>query len=634
MNFNLWSEYRFRVLWYFVAFAFGCALYFGLPKEPDIIMCLVLSGCLLCATYFRRKVWVKLAFFFVFGVTVATVRTYFVDTEFMIRPQWKKEISGKVVESFATHSGQMVVLENVQMPQARFIPKRVRLSFKKEEPKLREGDEIYGLVNLFGPETYQAQRFFYQGLSAQGQLLQLLTHKHAEVNLLNDIRLSIMERLRLSLTPSQWEIAVPLLIGEQGVVSKEVYALYRKAGIAHVLSVSGFHMMLLATFVFFLVRGFLALFPYLALRLPTKKIAAVVAFGVTGLYLLISGMQVPAIRSFMMISLVFLGVLTDRKVVSLYTLCLVAFGMLLIRPEWIVSVSFQLSFMAVMVLVGVFEDVSKHLPKGLFCRVVVTGFIANILVTLALAPFVAYHFNQFNPYGAIGNLLTSVLFSFFIMPLLFISAVLMPFHWEGPVLKCVGFMLDKVTFLAEKVSSWAGSEIIVPTFSPWCLGFVALGIVFLCVMKSKVRFLGLFLILIVGVFGFCLMDSPDIVVLKQGKVILARQNNTFIVVKGNKKDWLVQRFIHQQGQSEVVSRSFEILQIGDYKIALSSQHCEGADLAILSKENESCRAKMVFVPTTYSPYEIFLKRTILVHELAKDVANRPWSVQYQRKEKK
>jgi len=282
----------------------------------------------------------------------------------------------------------------------------------------------------------------------------------------------------------------------------------------------------------------------------------------------------------------------------------------------------------------VFEDVSKHLPKGLFFRIVVTGLIANILVTLALAPFVAYHFNQFNPYWALGNLLISVLFSFFIMPLLFISAILMPFHWEGPVLKCVGFMLDQVTFLAGKVAAWSGSEIIVPSFSCWGLGVIAIGIVLLCVMKTRWRFCGFGFILLGCVLGFCLGQHPDIVVFKQGRTILVRQEGKFIAIKGNVEDWLVQRFIRQQGQNEIDTHKVKMVRVGNAKVALDAKHCKNADLAILAKENTTCRAKTVFVPQDYSSYKIFLKDPIEIYEEARDNDRRPWGLKFKRKENK
>ena len=634
MKFNLWSEYRFRMLWYFMAFTFGCALYFGLPREPNIWFCLVLNFILLGVIFLRKNVWVKLLFFFVFGISVATIRTHFVQTEFMWNAKWNQQLSGTVVQSFPTHTGQMVVLDHVYLSKSRFVPKRVRLLFKQQEPKLNAGDELLGLVNLFPPEPHQAQRFFYQGLGAQGQLLQILTHKRGNPNRMDEIREEIIHRLRLSLTPDQWQIAVPLLVGEQGVVSKDIYALYRKAGIAHVLSVSGFHMMLLATFVFFLVRGLLALFPYLALRLPTKKIAAVVAFAVTGFYLVLSGLQVPAIRSFLMISLVFLGILTDRKVVSLYTLCLVAFGVLLVRPEWVTSVSFQLSFVAVMILVGVFEDISKRMPKSVFFRLVVTAIIANILVTLALAPFVAYHFNQFNPYGVVGNLLTSVLFSFFVMPLLFVSAILMPFHWESLVLKATGFTLDGVTFLAKMVASWPGSEIIVPSFCGWGLGIITFGIAILCVMKNRWRLLGLVFVMVGLLLGYYLPRPADLIVLNRGKIILARQENQFVAVKGNAEDWSARRFVQQRGQTDIPLQHTKLLYINSMRVALDARHCDGADLAILPKKNVECGAKQVFVPKDRAAYHIFVKYPLLIQNSSDNDQYRPWGLHFKKKGKK
>lgn len=632
MKFNLWSEYRFRVLWYFIAFVFGIALYFGLPREPNLIMCSALALILCTAAYFRKAVWIKLAFFFVFGVFIATLRTSFIDTEFLWKSQWNKEISGEVSEAFSTHVGQIVVLENIKA-KIPFVPKRARFTFKEKTPHLRVGDFVSFKGHLYGPQAHQAQRFFYQGLSAQGQIVQMLSHKVGPERPFEDLRLAIMERLRAVLTPSQAEIAIPLIVGEQRVVSEEVYSIFRRAGIAHVLSVSGFHMVLLAGFVFFLIRGFLALIPYLALRVSSKKIAAVIALFVTGFYLLISGLQVPAIRSFMMIALVFLGVLTDRKVMSLYTLLLVAFAVLLFRPEWITSVSFQFSFIAVLVLVGVFEDVCRLLPKGLFFRVVVTAVLANIFVTLALGPFVIYHFNQFNPYGMLGNLLTSILFSFFIMPALFIGSVLMPFGWDAPFLKMAGFMLDQVMKLAGFVADLKGSEIIIPSFSGWGLMLITFGIIIICVLKRALRWWGVVLIVIGFGLGYVLADRPDIIVTDKGRVVLVRAKNGNFRIKG-KTSWQAERWLRQNGQTNADSLKSKAVELKGYQIALSSSKCDKADLAILSRENKECKAKDVFVPKRRAGYKIYLRDSILIESEDRVDRHRPWGVQFKRKEKK
>lgn len=625
MKLNLDSEYKFRVLWYFLSFIFGVVLYFGLFREPNLIMCLVLSGVLLTAALLRKAVWIKLALFFVLGISVATFRTHLIHTEFMERAQWKREISGLVEESFSSHEGQMLVLTEVRIPKSRFVPKRIRVFFDRTTPCFNKGDYLSFVGNLYPPLPHQKMRFFYQGISAQGKILDMISHVPSSPTFLTKLRQNIMNKLRMTMSPMQTQIAIPLIVGEQGVVSSDVYELYRKAGIAHVLSVSGFHMVLLAGFVFFLIRGLLALFPYLALRLSTKKIAAVVSLFVTGFYLFVSGAQVPAIRAFMMIAVVFFGVLTDRRTVSLYTLLLVAFVVLWFRPEWVMSISFQLSFVAVMVLVGVFEDVCKYLPKGLFCRVVITAVIANIFVTLALAPFIIYHFNQLNPYGIVGNLLTSLLFSGLVMPLLFLGTLLMPFGYETIPLKGAGIVLDQITKIAEMIASWPGAEIIVASFSGWGLGLIVMGLAVLCVLKRPLRMVGLALIVLGFGIGYWINAVPDMIVLNKTTLLVKGQDGLFRV-RGKQKEWLTAQILRKYGQKtgEQLSQSF--ISAGKYKISVGAAKCQEADLTILFKENKMCDKQNVLIPRAHTIYEIYLGENILIKNKDSENSNRPWNM--------
>jgi hypothetical protein len=96
------------------------------------------------------------------------------------------------------------------------------------------------------------------------------------------------------------------------------------SGIGHVLSISGYHMAVVAGAMFFLIRAFLALIPGLADRAPIKKWAALAALGMTAFYLLLSGNQVATQRSFIMIAVVLVGGLFDRPSVTMRTLTVAA----------------------------------------------------------------------------------------------------------------------------------------------------------------------------------------------------------------------------------------------------------------------------------------------------------------------
>ena len=96
------------------------------------------------------------------------------------------------------------------------------------------------------------------------------------------------------------------------------------SGLGHVLSISGYHMAVVAGIVFFAVRGSLALVPVLALRYAIKKWAALAALGAAFFYLLLSGAEVATQRSFIMTAIVLVGVMIDRAALTLRTLALAA----------------------------------------------------------------------------------------------------------------------------------------------------------------------------------------------------------------------------------------------------------------------------------------------------------------------
>jgi competence protein ComEC len=439
MKFNFAPDYQHRILWYFFAFALGCATYFGISFEPNLWM-LLACGIIMGALFiWRRWISIGILFFILLGMSVASIRTHMVTTPMLDHPLWRQTISGFVVDKVDQPDRQEIVLDRV-WSKKNVAPSKVRLTLYKTEPSIQLGDWIRVQSHLFPAGDVFAQRMFFQGIGARGKVLRVFEIRPRQASLIDRVRVGIIDRIKAVLPYSSAQIAIPLVTGEQRVVSQEMYDIYRKAGIAHILSVSGFHMALLAGFIFFFIRGLLCLIPYIALHVNTKKIAAAVALGITFLYLLLSGVQIPALRSFLMISVVLIAVLLDRRAFSLYTLLLVGFGMLCVRPEWIMSISFQFSFVAMMGLVSLFSQANHQLKNHRVMHFIWSLVGANILIEFLLMPYVMYHFNQINLYGVVGNLAVSLLFSFCVMPLLFLGCLFMPFGWDIPFLKGAGWI--------------------------------------------------------------------------------------------------------------------------------------------------------------------------------------------------
>jgi competence protein ComEC len=195
-----------------------------------------------------------------------------------------------------------------------------------------------------------------------------------------------------------------------------------------VLSISGYHMAVVAGIVFFILRALLALIPGLTDRLPVKKWAAFGALIVTTLYLVLSGAEVATQRSFIMIAIVLIGVVLDRPVLTLRTVTIAALVVLFLSPEAVVHPSFQMSFAATLALIAAYAYGQPLARAGanspLATRAALWGvkeivslLLASLIAGLATTPYAAYHFHRMAPYGVIANLLAMPVVSAWVMPM-------------------------------------------------------------------------------------------------------------------------------------------------------------------------------------------------------------------------
>jgi competence protein ComEC len=127
------------------------------------------------------------------------------------------------------------------------------------------------------------------------------------------------------------------------------------SGLGHVLSISGYHMAVVAGVVFFTVRALLALILALTVTFPIKKWSAAAALFAAAFYLLLSGSEVATPRSFFMTAVVLIAVMVDRRAVTFRMLAVAAMLVLGMYPEALVHPSFQMSFAATLGLVALIQ---------------------------------------------------------------------------------------------------------------------------------------------------------------------------------------------------------------------------------------------------------------------------------------
>ena len=550
---------------------------------------------------------------FCLGLSMAYFRAKAKMHEVLDRPLSQIEIQGQITENLVLPEKQLMTLEKIKWPRPDFHhPDKLQLTLSPPNLDLKTSDIISARVKVYPLSaenlTLRASRFsaaYFQGLGGRGRILEITHHlpSSKEISWVETVRQKIVHSVFQSLPEKSARIAIPLIIGEQKFVLPEQYKIYRQAGITHVLSVSGFHLALLAGFLFFIIRGICALIPSFTLHFNVKKIAAVLAGIGTLFYLILSGYQIPALRSFGMIALVFLGILTDRVAFSKRSLFLVGLLLLILFPEDILSISFQLSFLSVLILISVHDLFQKDAFHHRSFGNCVGEFLAiNIAITIGLMPLIAWSFNIINPYGILGNMVLSVVFSLGVMPCLFVGCLLIPVGLEGGFFMMAGWLLEGIEFFCQKIGALPHSEIFVPTFSPWALGLLIFGFIFLCVYK----YWGVLLAFVMMGTAWIIIGqtpTPDLLIY-QGSYQWRDKDHLFQNTGG--QSYLQNRWQIQQGFDQVESKDLpDYVWIKGRKIALSPRGCVGADVAFLTFREGNCGAPVVLLDKI-PLYQIFI----------------------------
>ncbi len=351
------------------------------------------------------------------------------------------------------------------------------------------------------------------------------------------VRTAAAGRIRDALPGDTGAIAAALIVGDRAGISEATNEAMRVAGISHVLSISGMHMSLVAAFLFGGIRFVLALVPPLALTLPIKKIAAALAMLGTGAYFVVSGMDVPAERSMIMVAVSLLAVLIDRRALSLRVIAVAALVTLTLSPEAVMEPGAQMSFAAVVALMAGLEawrarsgGVADGGDVSLLARAAhrfavwtVAALAATVVAGLATLPMALYHFGRLAPLGMIANLVTEPLVSLLIMPAALIAAVLMPLGLENLPLAVMGAGIDVMIAIAHVVADWTPGGGLYGRPMGWTMLAVAAGGLWICLWRGGKRWLGLGPVL-VGLAFVGAGSPPALIVAGDGSLVLVRED--------------------------------------------------------------------------------------------------------------
>jgi competence protein ComEC len=206
---------------------------------------------------------------------------------------------------------------------------------------------------------------------------------------------------------------------------------FMATGTVHLLSISGSHLGLVAVVIFWIVRQTVLWLPEtmlltLSRRITASRIAIVVTWPMVAMYALLAGAELATIRSLVMITVAFITLWIGHGRHLHHAMALAALFILLHDPRAIYDISFQLSFLSVLVIIhcvvaspGSDEEPEQPAPTWIQ-RIATYGRDALVMsgaVTLATAPVVALYFNQVPWMGAVTNLVAIPMTGIVLVPL-------------------------------------------------------------------------------------------------------------------------------------------------------------------------------------------------------------------------
>ena len=569
-------------LWLPVGLGFGIAWYFWLPTEPTpwlgAGMSVALAGIALVMR--RKPAWLAVTLVLLtgaLGFTAAQIQTWGQRAPMVSHELGIVTATGRVITTESMPDGVRLTLSDVTIDRLppESTPDQIRIGLKGRFTAPPPGAMIRVRAQLHpsatpaepGAYDFQRQAFFdgngavgsaletpdviegpppssWRGLMLQMEALRALLHQRC-VEILPD--------------PATSTVTEALLNGEQTAIPQDVMNDYRYSGLAHLLSISGLHIALVAGLVYFLVRALLASIEPVALRYPIKKWAALAGLLAAFAYLALVGPAAPTLRSVLSTGTVMIAIMADRNPISMRLLMISAVVILAYTPEQMLGPSFQMSFAAVGALITTYEVANSWLQRwrtetgalgqaGLY---LIGSVLTSVVATLATLPFSLYHFQQMALYGVLSNMIAVPLTTFWVMPWALAVYVLLPFGLDAWALIPMGWGVAACNWLAHVTAALPGSVLWVPAMPVTGLAAIVLGGLWLMLWRERWRLWGL-LPITLGFASILAAPHPDLLISSDGAVMAVRMADGGLSFNNAKaaKGLVGQTWLHRDGTNQ------------------------------------------------------------------------------------
>ncbi len=432
------------------------------------------------------------------------------------------------------------------------LPPRIRINIAEQDAPvgLAAGATLALRARLMPPPdpavpgAYDFARVaWFAGIGATGRGLAPITIVHGAARA-EPLRARLTRHINDRLPGSIGGIAAALVTGDEGAITEPDAEAMRRAGLAHLLSVSGLHITAVVAATMLVVLRLLALSPWLALRVRLPLVAALGGAAAAIGYTWLTGGQVPTIRSCVASMGVLVALAIGREAMTLRLVAAGALVVLLLWPESLAGPSFQLSFAAITAIVALHEhprvaaffaphDESWWRRRG---RGLISLLLTGLVVEAALMPIAVFHFHQAGLYGAAANIIAIPLTTFVVMPLEALALLLDLIGLGEPVWWLCGRAIAALLTLAQGVAAMPGAVAALPAMPVGAFALAVVGGLWLLLWRTRVRRLGA-VPLAAGLAWALITPAPDLLVTGDGRHLAVRTATGLALLRDRAGDY-------------------------------------------------------------------------------------------------
>lgn len=456
------------------------------------------AGLIVFEAVYKKKLSVlPLVIFFAFGYLLIQpwVAPRFPSnhiTHFTDNHQWK--IVGVVDKNPTTCNNRLRIIlrvETLGRDNSSFpVLGKIRVTVIKPFPDIFVGDrlsligKIRSFRNFSNPGGFNYRRYMafkkiWGSAYIHGKRIVILSrNSNPGINtIIEKTRNRISDLIDKTGEGSQQSVLKALIVGDRTGI-ENIREAFNLAGVGHILAISGLHIGIIATASFIFFQKLLSYIHLFLWNAWTKKGAAILSLFPVILYGLISGMSPSTQRAVIMVTVFLMTFLFEREQDPMNTLAIAAMIILVAHPPSLFSISFQLSFIAVLsIIYGMSmtynsrisdRNITKKIWFFKALKILFSSILVSVFAILGTLPIVMFYFNQVSLVGVFANLLIIPLIGFVAVPLGLFSVFLYPISISGASVfinssaAVLGYALDIVSFIAEL--PFAAVKTVTPNF--------------------------------------------------------------------------------------------------------------------------------------------------------------------------